>query len=164
MPRARTTVTEGLLIELAKEEALLTEVEAEFVNAKTKYNVATRKYAAVRDMLTDYMGFSPYLEISPEWPEEAKRIRPNKWGRFKFVHMKPGDAVVEVLCRAEEPISLEEIVERLRAGGIGTISILLTRQVNAALMKTNGIVKNEEGKYTYEGPQEEEIKPDELPF
>lgn len=153
---------EGLLVELAKEEALVTGAYQELTDARTKYNVSTRKYAAVRDMVTELLGFSPYPKDSVEWPAKALQLRPKPFGKWRFIHMKPGDAAVAALKEVEEPITLDEIVERLLGGGM---RLLTPRSINAALMRTSGIEKTEDGKYSYKEPEEvEEIKAEDLPF
>lgn len=152
-------VEEGLLKELAQEEESLREANNELNRARAQFQVASRKYAAVRNMVTEYLGRNPYSL-------DAKRVlnpRPGfgtrLQGTFRFIHMRPGDAIIEVLKEAKDPLTLDEIVEVLSGGGIGITPNLLTRTVNAALMRTTGVQKTEEGKYFY--------KPDDvddLPF
>lgn len=154
MTRDRSSVTEGLLVELSKEEALLAEAESELAGARVRYNVATRKYAAVRDMVTEHLDSSPYLESCPEWPMEAQKIRPADWGRWRFIHMEPGEAIVAALKEVSEPQTLEEIVDRLSRG---RMRLAIPRVINAALMRTSGVGKTDDGKYWYQEPETEEL-------
>ncbi len=157
-----------LLTELATEEAALGRAHTEFAEARTKYELAIRRYAAVRDMVTEELGKSPYIAGSVEWPPEAEQLLTSRPGQYRFLAMRPGDAVVDILKEVGMPLTLEEIVERLRAGGVrrmhlGEIraseSAPFTRAINAALMRTSGIEKTEDGKYRYQ-----EIETEELPI
>ena len=153
MTVADDAVIKGLLGEMANEEKALAAADGGLQAAKARFDVASRKYAAVRDMVASYLGRSPYQkEYGPVFAKHAL-YEP---GRYRFIHMKPGDAVVAVLKEAEQPMSLEEIVEQLLGGHIRISENILTRSVNAALMRTSGVQKTEGGKYRYED--------DELPF
>lgn len=146
---------QALLSELANEEVVLTDVEWQFKEARIKFDVSSRKYAAVRDMVTAQLGFSPYTIPIAGWPKTGQHLG-NELGRHRFLHMKPGDAAVAVLKEVEEPLTLEDIIEKLASGGFRGANIY-KRIINAALMKTTGIEKNEDGKYKYEEPEPEDI-------
>lgn len=151
-------VTDGLLRELAKEEAALFVAELEFGEAEAKFEVASRKYAAVRDMVTKHLGYSPYIKPKEEWPHSAvEQMGGFPLGDNRFIHMKTGDAVVAMLKETREPVTLEEIVKGLRRGGIRRAETILTRKVNAALMRTSGIEKTDDGKYWYQEPEPDEF-------
>jgi hypothetical protein len=162
MTNQNKLVTDGLLIELAKEEVALIEADAELQYAQAKFDVASRKYAAVRDMVTAHLGKSPYSKGDVKWPSQALTMITNKFkpfGLYRFLHMKTGDATVDVLKEAKEPLTLEEIVEKVRAGGIRKSETFLIRAINAALMRTKGVEKTKDGKYKYKEPE-----PADIPF
>lgn len=151
-------VAQGLIDELAKEEISLIEIHSEYARVRVKYNVASRKYAAVRDLVAGHLGHSPYIE-SVQWPPKSLIEISNRGktlGQFRFIHMKAGDAVVAALKEVEEPRTLDEIMVILSNGGFG---LTITRMVNAALMRTSGIEKTDDGKYLYK-----KTEPDDIPF
>ena len=153
-----TPVDKGLLIELAKEEDHLIEVGQQLAQSRANFDVASNKYAAIRDMIARRLRQSPYSN-DVNWPGEAHNIvKPSRRGRYRFLLMKPGDAIVQVLKENENPQSLDEIVAILSDGGARTAG---PRTVNAALMRTTGVIKTDDGKYRYEEPQSED---DELPI
>lgn len=152
----------GLLSELAKEEEAVGRANVALAEARAKFDVASRKYAAVRDMVTARLTRSPYCNESIAFyrsvaVNEAKVIIENP-GQYRYLYMSMGDAIVDVLQDTEEPLGLGDIVKRLRDGGYEISDV---RQVNAALMKTSGITKTEDGKYELEETEEE---PEDLPF
>jgi len=153
-------ITEGLLAELLKEEDNLNQAQYLLREARVRFNVASRKYAAVRDMVVSELGGSPYRKDF-KWPTKlvASALQ-SELGKNRFLHMKAGDAVIAALKEVDEPLTLEEIVERLGSGGIRFPGPVATRMINAALMKTSGIEKTEEGKYRYKAEEE----PDDIPF
>lgn len=140
------------------------EVYAEYSEIRAKWEVASRKYAAVRDMVRSYIGKDPYrvpLEsflVVGNDPSEYQSF-PSK-GRFRFLYMPVGDAAYVALQEAETPQSLEDLVKTLRAGGIGNVPEILTRALNAALMRKSGIEKTEDGKYLI---PRSDIEPDGIP-
>lgn len=152
--------SDGLLSEVAKEEVALAEADAQLKEARARFNVASRKYAAVRDMVTRELDQSPYVKESRLALVGAKvGLSPLTLGRYRFIHMRVGDGVVQALKEIQEPATLEQIVDRLNGGRLATTDI--TRAVNAALMRTSGVEKTEDGKYTYKA---EELEPEDLPF
>lgn len=149
-------MTEGLLAELWQEETNLVEAEQRLDEARVRSSVASRKYAAVRDMVTEHLEQSPYTKDF-NWPPALINIpKQPAFGKHRFVHMKPGDAAVAALKEVDDPLALEEIVERVRIGGLRFPSTMLNRMVNAALMKTGGIEKTEDGKYIHKEEEETE--------
>ena len=147
-------VINGLLEELVEEEKKLANASSVLTTARAKYDVASRKYAAVRDMVTNYIGKSPYNK-DVKWPRKLIQEKPLS-GNFRFLHMKVGDAVVAALKEIAEPATLEDIVEKLKSGGIRINDAIITRAVNAALMKTTGVDKTEEGTYKYKEEESNE--------
>jgi hypothetical protein len=139
----KSPVMKQLMEELAHEDKALAEASEAFKRAATRYQVASRRYAAVRDLVLDRLGHSPYKKgIAEEYGVEFPT-----GGRERFIYTAAGEAVVAALKESGEPLTLEQIIEVLRGGGL--TSAYETRAVNAALMKTKGIVKMEEGKYVY---------------
>ena len=143
---------QGLLDELLNGEQKLMEAQSALRAAQAKFDIESRKYAVVRDILTERLGHSPYSHT--RFQERAHRLAlfeiDKKYGRFRFIHMPIGNAVVAALQEVDEPLTLEAIVKRLRDGGIRGSGSFLNRAVNAALMRTGGVVKTEDGKYIYE--------------
>ena len=143
-------ISQGLLAALASDEQVLQEKYAAYRTAWQGYDVAARRFAAMREAARERLGVSPFAK-NVEWPlgfdmtGEVVTERPSD--TFRFVRMKIGDAVVETLQESEEPLSLADIVRSLQAGGL---TIRDARTVNAALINTKGIAKLEDGRYTYE--------------
>lgn len=159
MSRAQDPVSRGLLTELAKEEATLAGADSKLKEARARFDVASWKYAAVRDMVTRHLGDSPYSKGHGLWPQEAIGTLVKTRGCYRFIHMRVGDAVVAALKEVKEPMALEHVVQRLADGGIRISPLLLRRSVNAALMRTTGVEKTDDGKYRYQEPE-----PEDLPF
>jgi hypothetical protein len=151
-------VAEGLLDELVKEEIALEEADDLFTQAKVKFDVARRKYVAVRDMVTKHLGESPYRNGKWHWrvPVGAGFTYRDFW-RYRFILMSAGEAITGALAEVDEPLNLAEITERLRSGGVSHDEMSV-RAINAALMKTGSVVKTEDGKYQLEP------EPEDLPF
>lgn len=132
-------VQDGLLSELNTEGEALKKAAEAFWEAKAIWDVKVRKYAAVRDMITEQFGHSPYGDPTL-FPEHR---------RFRFVMMKPGDAAEMALKEAKKPLTLQELVQELIAGGLA----IDARAVNAALMQKGGITKDEKtGTYRLVAP------------
>jgi hypothetical protein len=151
-------VAQGLLDELAKEEDALEKADELYVEAKAKFDVATRKYAAVRDMVTNHLGYSPYEKGKLFWRVPmGDGFTHKNFGRYRFMYLSAGEAIVRALDEVDEALNLTEITVRLRSGGV-SIDEMPVRAINAALMKTNRVVKTEDGKYQLEP------EPEDLPF
>ncbi len=160
---------ESFLDELAKEETALELADIAFAEANARQMVASEKYSAVRDMVIKRIGTSPYGSDSvPYWQTAVSKANLRSPGRHRFTKMAMGDAVVAALKEVKEPITLDEITERLITGGSNSVVFgsINKRVVNAALMKTAGIIKTEDGKYTYINPEDLPFKEEEedLPF
>ena len=150
-------VVEGLLVEVAREERATLDARQALRDAGIRYDVATQKFAAVRDAVARVLGRSPY---SPdvEWPSEArKQVTASQRGSLRFVHMPAGDAAVAALRAVDDALSLEQINQRVGEGGLH----IVPRAVNAALINTPGIVKSDDGRYRYDA---EKAKDDDVPF
>ena len=153
-----TRVEQGLVEELAEEEKKLDERYGEYEQIRARYQVAARKYGAVRDVVIETLGYDPYSVDDFPWPDSRgdRFANGTKIGEFRYVYMKPGETVVAVLRDAEEPMELADVREALKLGH----STLTLRAVNAALMNTSGVVKTKIGddvSYTYE-PSDEPIR------
>jgi hypothetical protein len=153
MKEHRKAVIRGLLHELVKDADLLGKVDTELGQAEANFDVASRKYAAVRDTVTKYLGYSPYeeghREIEPVILNGNQVVLVQQYGRYRFIHMTIGNAVIAALKEVPVPLALEEIVQRLLEGGIRRSESTLVRAVNAALMRTKGVQRNKDGKYVY---------------
>jgi hypothetical protein len=163
---AKSAATEqGLLTELFNEDKRLAEVAIEYSAARAKWEVASRRYAAVRDMVRSYVGQNPYSIAPVNFVGNDTNGRPKTFatgGRYRFMFMAVGDAIIAALTETKEPQSLDDLVARLREGGIGLSVAALTKSANAALMRKGGIEKTEDGKYFLK--PEENGEPDDLPF
>lgn len=156
-------IQESLIEELHDDDQAVVDAEFRLREARAKFEVASHKYAAIRDIVTRRIGFSPYsvridLVINPLLGSPVEF--PSK-GRFRFLHMPVGDAVIAALIDATDPMSLDQIVATLRGGGVGGSDEVLTRSVNAALMRKTGIGKTDDGRYYI---KEEGSDLDSIPF
>src|SRR5262249_48134118 len=128
------------------------------------YEIASKKFAVQRDVVTRYLGRSPYEHGSTVFillSQNPHRVEFQSKGRFRFVNMEVGEAATMVLRESTEPITLDEIVATLQRGGMGTAFPNVTRSVNASLINKAGIEKTEDGKYSV---QREEDDLDSIPF
>jgi hypothetical protein len=153
MPCENDPTVRGLVKELAKEDEALVEAAQDLQRARTQFEVTSRKYAAVRDVVAKHMHCSPYTVNLIPYGAGRSAFLSN--GRYRFIHMTPGDAAVAGLKESEEPMTLDEIVDKLKGGGFHVAD---PRSINAALMKTSRIQKTKDGRYRYE------VDPDDLPF
>ena len=74
----------------------------------------------------------------------------------RYIRMKVGDAIVEVLDESEEPLTLDQIIAALTWGGL---FVRDSRTANAALINTKGIKKLDDGRYMYEKEVNDPFKP-----
>ena len=161
MTQASGALMQGLLDELVSEELNLGAVAHDLALTRNKWEVAGRKYAAVRDMVITQLGKSPYVLEGTEWPRGHGFDHPYVRGAFRFLHMNVGDAVVLALQESEQPLTLDQLVEKLKDGR----GYPVPRAVNAALMQKAGVKKDEEaGTYTYVPVATEAKSADDLPF
>ena len=143
------------LSELIHEEKALEEMANNLRVATAKFRVASEKYAAVRDMVNTTLIQSPYARDF-EWPPNLlDRIGPGDGkGKFRFIHMAYGEAITTVLGEKGAPLTTPRIIATLLNGGFGMGNdgepVVQARSLNAALMKTSGIVKHDDDTYSYE--------------
>lgn len=143
-------IVKGLMAELVDEDKALVKADEALKQARINFEVASEKFAAVRDVVARHLGHNPTNQ-------DALKCRaqfPSK-GRFRFIHMAIGDAAVAALRESDEPMALEEIATAVVKGGLRAPGAV--RAVNAALMNTSGVEKTEDGKYRYVEPEEEEV-------
>lgn len=134
-------VAKSILLALRMEEETLAQTRASLNKALAEWDLATSRYIAVRDLVTRRFGQSPYVS---KLPIELGIDLPTRGG-YRFLGMNPGDAAVEVLREADKPLSLEEIVDKIQAGG----NPATARMVNAALMNRGGVARDSEARYFY---------------
>ena len=124
---------------LLLEENKLIEANNQLVNAQIGFDIASRRFAALRDMFIERFVWWPFSEAN-------FKLR----GAFRFIRMDAGEAAVALLKEAERVLTLNEIVSALNDGGFGAEEGGATaRAVNASLMKALKVVKSEEG-YRYD--------------
>ena len=150
-PVQLNAVGRGLVEELQIEEEKLGDHYFTYLGARAKYEVAARKYAAVRDVVIENLGYDPYVVDDFRWPDKQEYFdNGTRVGEFHYLFMKPGPAVVTILKAANQPLALADIHSQLQEGK----SALTLRNVNAALMNTSG-VKKQDDMYVYESPEDE---------
>ncbi len=156
---ANTALADGLLKEMAEAESGVFDAYTALADARTQYQIAARKYAALRDVAGEILGTHPY-DPKIEWPAAAKKAMASKeLGGFQFIYMPVGRAIIYALQAAENPLTLEELYATLHKGE----AITSLRAVNAALMKLANVEKVGET-YRYKPPEGDAIDPDDLPF
>ncbi len=136
------SIIRGLMVELAHEDLALMQAANALRRARTQFEVTSQKYAAVRDVVARHLGHSPYRRGA----QSQYAVDFSSGGRYRFIHMAAGDAVIDVLRESEEPLTLEQIVVTLRDGGFRQPD---PRVVNAALMRTSGVERTDDGGYRY---------------
>jgi hypothetical protein len=128
------------LEDLTREEARLAIADGELARAKARYQVASRRYAAVRDVAEEMLGQNPYH------PDTYMKVwgrldeMPPDWGNFRYLGKGVGDAVLDFLRDRGGYWTLREIVQHLSYGGLSTNA----RAVNASLLKMKGVTKDGE--------------------
>lgn len=144
MSQSRSATAEGHLFqELATQEKALNDAQEVVRLARNDLEMATRKYAAVRSLVTEVLGYSPYHEDAV-WATEGAAIVPSgQRGHYRFLQMKPREAIIAALAEQGAELTLPQIEERLRSGGLE----LGLRAINAALMRTAGVLKTARGTY-----------------
>ena len=129
---------------LDREEAGLAEAHGALAKAQIEFDVASRKYAALRDLFAEKFVEPPYSVGSMT----LSSTRGGSRGRYRFIHMVASDAIIAALMESEEPLSLGALYRLLETGGwaleTGGPSL---RSINAALMKTTGVTKTDDDRY-----------------
>ena len=158
---ANTALADGLLVEMATAEADAYQAWNALQDARTRYQVMGKKYAALRDLAEETLGTSPYAP-NVKWPKQATtNLRTFRAGDFQYLYMPLGRAIINVLKGADKPQTLDEICGILYQGEAAGAT---PRAVNAALMKLANVEKVEEG-YRYKPPEPEGgVDPDDLPL
>lgn len=134
--------TKGLIEELVKEDEQMLAAEEAYQQARMRMQLAMRRYAAIRDYVTERLRDSPYRE-----PGKYGINAFPSGGRFRFAQLAVGDAIVAAF-KEREPggtMTFEEIMAALTSGG----KLAAPRAVNAALMRTTGVEAVKGGKYRY---------------
>ena len=121
-------------------EMELAEAMAEFHDAETALQMALHKYTAARDTATALLGHSPYADL-----DKADYL--NRCG-FRFINMRTGDAILQILREVPGPLTLEELTDDLYGGRANYPEGVSLRSVNAALMRTKGVIRLDDGRYT----------------
>ncbi len=142
------------LEELVKDEVALTEADRVYKEAIARFEIAGRRYAATRDSVTEHYGESPYANNFSGWPQALDQGI--ELGKYRFLFMSVGDAIKSVLREADQPLPLPEITISLYEGRARANA----RMVNAALMRTGGVQKDDNDLYSYN--QEADVQ--DLPF
>lgn len=162
----RDKVSEALLNALLDDERTLRRAAQVLGEARVGHDIAARKYAAMREAVRERLGASPYAD-NVWWPlhysDEGDEIEGAVGRKFplRFVRMKFGDAILEILNDSELPLSLEEIADALNAGGMYVKDM---RTVNAALINTKGVQKIEQEGVVLYYYEVEESDADNLPW
>ncbi len=137
---------------LIQDEMAMSVAKDRLDTAQAEFHIASRRYAATRDWVVSLLPLNPYRKDF-EWPIDI-----NTWdldpGRFRFIHMKLGDAIKEVLGESDKPLSLGEVWLALIRGHLQGAT---RRSANAALLQLDGIEKTQDDKYRYSSV-------DDLPF
>lgn len=68
--------------------------------------------------MTDFLGYSPYHEDAVWGAEEARIVPSATRGAYRFLHLKPRDAIVAALDEQAGDLSLAALEERLKSGGL----------------------------------------------
>ena len=148
------TATE-MIVDLNSEEHLLAKADKELGRAIAKYRVAAARYVAVREAIADYLGNSPYdRDTVYLWPDSESQEDTNLWGSYRYLDKDPGVAVNEVLLNADMPLTIQEILETVRSGGLRQINgrEIDGRTVNAALLSNKEVIKDADEGTTYVHP------------
>lgn len=168
---------------LETDEAEIDAAGAQYAVARARLDVALRRYAALREFVTETLGYTPYHH-TVAWPDAVAGAEQRR-GNYRFAGMGVGDAIIEVFLERfggaiapatfaefdreqflQATLTLEEITEVLSGGGLGFPEPVTARAVNAALMRTTGLTR-------YEGPHGEAryglierppVEPDDIPF
>ena len=124
--------------------------------ARVEFELSARRFAAVRDMATEYLKSFPYNKAERElWPNMAPVGQ-----EYRFVLMTPGDSVIEVLREAGEPLSAPVIMHRIAQGGGALLQGLSLRGVTAAVSRLDRVEQFEGERFQLK----DKVDVDDLPF
>lgn len=136
--------------ELDRAAAEFAEVKAAHEKALTHYNAARERFAVVKRIASGMLSFDDWYH----WRESHPHV--------KYSGMTIGEAIVDALgTRAfvigfehdgkpddfSPTMSIQEIADELEAGGFEFKGQTPLREVNAALMKLDGVTKLPSGQY-----------------
>lgn len=125
-------ITEGLLYELTKaDEDVHTAAEA-IRDAEIRRAIALTGFEKIYSLLKHRLGKSPFTLTQEEWPH----IKESWAGQFRYMRMPLGEAVIDALQQYGPTMRIEELTDRLRAGGARITS---DRELHAALINKSGI-------------------------
>jgi len=161
MPDPGSPVARGLLAELAKEEAALMDAYRDLRDVQVKYDIAERRFAAIRDAVATYVEGNPYAK-DVVWPlNEGSLAQPGFRGRFRFARMNVLDAVEWALGESDKPLAVIDIAVILADGGLP----VTPRAVNASLLQAKRVERltRGDGEVMYR-LRESEVDPADLPF
>ena len=172
MTHSDHAIYEGL-IELVKEGEKTAEADEQLKTALGRFEIASRRYAAVRDTVTDMLGGESPFEVFevPDRLHEMKEIpadpsNPNQkyyenphFRMYRYLHKSVGEAVLNALRYTPFPLTLSQLVEDLKEGHLSTDA----RAVNASLLNMNGVEKLPDGSYQIESSPSI-VNTDDLPF
>ena len=142
----------AILVELDKVAAEYTDARTEFETAKVHFETARERFAVVKRIASELLGWNDWYQ----WQTEHQGV--------KFAGAGIGEAIIEALHHAAvlsaidvsnesgrkfvPDMTIDGIVEALESGGFEFRTATPKREVNAALMKLEGVRKlGDSGKY-----------------
>jgi hypothetical protein len=138
-----------LIGELQGDDARVVAADLELREARARFEVASKKYAVLRDIVANRLGCSPYAK--PLYTDYGSNVVEfMSGGKYRFMHMDLGDAVFTVLIEAGAPMTLEELADVLNEGGANYPYAVPLRTLNATVMRKSGVGKTEDGRYFLE--------------
>ena len=164
VPLGQDTVSQGLLRALRGDEIALARALEAFWEARANYDVASRRFGAMRDAIRERLEVNPYStkvtwpQVTPQEIAFDPQLETYQPGRFRYIHLKIGDAALDVLRESSEPLELGQIAQKIIDGGLHHKD---ARAVNAALINTKDIKKLDDARYIYEKEADPE---DDLPW
>jgi len=157
-PDAQNSQARAFMAALFNEDSALAEAQRQLDAARIAYQLASRKFKAIRDMFIEYYGVNPYSLI----PETYGAPHFVSEGRFRFLGMNPGQAAVQLLMEASEPLTADAIIKGLRDGGLYVPD---ARTVSTALIRQGNVGQTVEGTYLYAPDEDdEEVGEEDIPF
>jgi len=157
-PDAQDSQARAFIVALYNEDAALAEAHRQLDAARVAYQLASRKFKAIRDMFIEYYGVNPFSLV----PETYGASHFVSEGRFRFLGMNPGQAAVQILMEASEPLTADAIIKRLRNGGLYVPD---ARTVSTALIRQGNVAQTADGRYQYAPDEEdEEVVEEDIPF
>ena len=159
-----------VIVELVRQEEAVAEADRTLDLARGRYELAAKRYAAVRDAVYAMLETNPYGDPSeigtcpddPSNPGEPYFANPN-FGQYQFLYKTVGEAVIEALECSTHPLTLNELTAELRDGHLDTDA----RAVNASLLNMKGVEKSPDNTYRIAGRlffDEITSDEDDLPF